>query len=222
MKLLAVSPHLDDAAFSAGGTLAKHAREGWRVSVVTCFAGNVDRPQGFALACQLDKGLGPEVDYMALRRAEDAEACAALGAEAVHLPLLEAPHRGYEEAAALFGERLASDSTVDDLEPLLRPWIEQADLVLGPLGIGDHVDHHAVRDVVDALRPGALRWEDWPYADRSVPNLQSFRMRIELDAELVASRIAACACYASQIGFQFGSVEAMTARLSTIVEERFA
>ena len=39
------------------------------VTVVTCFTRSVPDPQGFALACQLDKGLGPEVDYMALRRA---------------------------------------------------------------------------------------------------------------------------------------------------------
>ena len=58
--MLAVSPHLDDAVFSAGGTLAGHALDGDDVTVVTCFTGNVARPQGFALACQLDKGLSPE------------------------------------------------------------------------------------------------------------------------------------------------------------------
>ena len=66
------------------------------------FTGNVAEPQGFALACQLDKGLGPEVDYMALRRAEDAQACGRIGATPIHLPMLEAPHRGYADAAELF------------------------------------------------------------------------------------------------------------------------
>ena len=77
---LALSPHLDDAAFSCGGTLARLAAAGWRVTLCTAFTRSVPDPTGFALACQLDKGLGPEVDYMALRRAEDDAACAALGA----------------------------------------------------------------------------------------------------------------------------------------------
>ena len=65
---LALSPHLDDAAFSAGGTLHALARAGWRVVVATVFTRSVPDPQGFALACQLDKGLDASVDYMALRR----------------------------------------------------------------------------------------------------------------------------------------------------------
>jgi hypothetical protein len=92
---LALSPHLDDAAFSCGGTLARLAEAGWRVVVATLFTRSVPDPTGFALACQLDKGLGPEVDYMALRRAEDRDAMRALGAEARWLDLPEAPHRRY-------------------------------------------------------------------------------------------------------------------------------
>ena len=75
---LALSPHLDDAAFSCGGTLARLAGAGWRVVVATAFTATVPEPSGFALACQLDKGLAPEVDYMALRRDEDAAAMRAL------------------------------------------------------------------------------------------------------------------------------------------------
>jgi len=54
---VAISPHLDDAAFSAGGTIAMLADKGWAVTVVTVFTASVPQPQGFALACQLDKGL---------------------------------------------------------------------------------------------------------------------------------------------------------------------
>ena len=54
---LALSPHLDDAAFSCGGTLAALAAEGWEVAVATLFTASVEAPTGFALACQTDKGL---------------------------------------------------------------------------------------------------------------------------------------------------------------------
>ncbi len=65
---LALSPHLDDAAFSAGGTLHALGRAGWRVVVATIFTRSMPEPQGFALRCQTDKGLAPDIDYMALRR----------------------------------------------------------------------------------------------------------------------------------------------------------
>ena len=110
---LAISPHLDDAVFSCGGTLATLASSGWRVVVATLFTQSVMNPAGFALACQLDKGLDASVDYMALRRAEDADACARLGVEPHWMALPEAPHRGYESAGALFGPVLPTDAALD-------------------------------------------------------------------------------------------------------------
>ena len=222
MRVVAVSPHLDDAAFSAGGTLARHARAGDAVTIVTCFTGNVARPTGFALACQLDKGLAPEIDYMALRRAEDAAACAVIGARALHLPFLEAPHRGYESAPALFAARRTDDDMADRLRTALAQAIIAADIVLGPLCLGDHVDHHIVRDALLSLRPDALLWEDWPYLDRpGVRTPGEPVRRTPLDAELCEQRIAMCAAYTSQLEFQFGGAEPMRARIIAIREERF-
>ena len=51
-------------------TLAALADAGHEVTVLTCFTRSVPDPTGFALACQLDKGLPAEADYMALRRAD--------------------------------------------------------------------------------------------------------------------------------------------------------
>ncbi|PAX08637.1 PIG-L deacetylase family protein [Sphingomonas lenta] len=222
-RLVAVSPHLDDAAFSAGGTLAHYARDGGGVTVVTCFTGNVAQPRGFALACQLDKGLGPEVDYMALRRGEDERACQVIGATPVHLPFLEAPHRGYESAPALFGRRLATDDMADRLAPELARLVEGATLILGPLGIGDHVDHHIVREALERVADAErlCLWEDWPYLDRAERVPPDPDWIVDLDHELTAKRIAMCAAYESQLGFQFGGREAMEERLARIEQERF-
>ena len=152
--------------FSAGGTLAALAAAGWRVRVVTCFTASVADPSPFALSTQLDKGLAADVDYMALRRAEDAAAVALLGAEPVHLPLPEAPHRGYTSAPDLFAGRHADDDVAGPLADALAPHVSDADLVLAPQAIGDHVDHRVVVDVVAALRPDALFWRDAPYVLR--------------------------------------------------------
>jgi LmbE family N-acetylglucosaminyl deacetylase len=225
VKLLAISPHLDDAAFSAGGLLAARADEGWRVTVATCFTGNIAHPTGFALACQLDKGLPATADYMALRRAEDVAACAALGVEPVHLPFLEAPHRGYASASELFAGARADDDIVDRLAPALAALIDEhtPDLILGPLCLGDHVDHHAVRTALVRVvgDRALLLWEDWPYADRAERIAAAPALVHPLTPVTRARRIAACGAYATQLGFQFGGVAAMAARIEAIGEERF-
>ena len=144
-RALFLSPHLDDAAFSAGGTIAALLDAGWAVDLVTVFALSVANPAGFALACQTDKGLPPSADYLAIRRAEDFDAADALGLPASsvhHLPLPEAPHRGYDSAAALFaGVRDDDRGTAGRVADLAAPFVATADRVYAPRCLGNHADH---------------------------------------------------------------------------------
>lgn len=223
---LALSPHLDDAAFSCGGILARLAASGWRVVVATVFTASVPEPRGFALACQLDKGLGAEVDYMALRRDEDAAAMRALGAEALWLPFREAPHRGYDDAPALFAGVRPGDGIVDDLAPAFAALLDahRPALVLAPQCIGGHADHVQVVRAFDRLGwPGAtLWWRDFPYVVRDASPREPLRDRM---AKLAEDEVAlmpgeadakrqACLAYASQLGFQFGGAEGLERRLA--------
>ena len=223
IHIVAISPHLDDAAFSVGGYLAARARAGDRVTIVTCFTGNVAQPTGFALACQLDKGLSADVDYMALRRGEDRDACAVIGAAAVHLPFLEAPHRGYASAPALFADRRSDDGLLALLTVALGEQIAELapDLLLGPLAIGNHVDHWLVRDALAATGADYLLWEDWPYLRRAAaaPD-ETVRLRHALSEQDRADRLAMCAAYASQVSFQFGSSADLQAAIAGVTEER--
>jgi LmbE family N-acetylglucosaminyl deacetylase len=224
---LALSPHLDDAAFSCGGLLASLAQAGWRVVMATLFTGSVADPQGFALACQLDKGLAPDVDYMALRRDEDVRAAVALGiAPPVHLPFREAPHRGYGSAPELFSDTRADDGVAAELAPALAGLIaaESPDLLLAPEAIGGHVDHVQVVRALRSLDVAApvLWWRDFPYTVREAApkeplvglfaTLAEAKMRLDPDAQ--ARKRTACAAYASQIGFQFGGEAGLNARLA--------
>ncbi|MEL6062651.1 MULTISPECIES: PIG-L deacetylase family protein [unclassified Methylobacterium] len=223
---LALSPHLDDAAFSCGGLLARLAQGGWRVVMATLFTGSVADPKGFALACQLDKGLTADIDYMALRRDEDIRAAAALGiAPPVHLPFREAPHRGYGSAPELFSGTRADDGIAGDLAPAIAALIaaEKPDLLLAPQAIGGHVDHvQAVRALRGCdPRPPILWWRDFPYTVReAAPREPLASLFAELPARIVtldpdaqARKRTACAAYASQIGFQFGGEAGLDARL---------
>lgn len=232
-RLLALSPHLDDAVFSAGGALARRVRDGWRVVVATLFTGNVAAPHGFALACQLDKGLSAEVDYMALRREEDRRACAMLGVEPAHVPLLEAPHRGYDTAAALFRPPHPTDPAADGLRDAIRALLAEhaPDEVWAPRALGGHVDHVLVhRTIREAASSERLTWwTDWPYAERPAPadpeaaSLAGAEwIETALDDGLRARKADACAAYSSQLGFQFGGEDALRARLAQQRTERFA
>ncbi|MBP0491760.1 PIG-L deacetylase family protein [Pararoseomonas indoligenes] len=219
---LALSPHLDDAAFSAGGVLARMAGAGWEVLVATLFTATVPNPAGFALACQTDKGLPPEADYMAIRRAEDLAACAALGARAIHLPLREAPHRGYHSAAALFAGPRSDDmahlQAHDVLTPLLRD-LEPA-LILAPQAIGGHVDHVLTVRAIQLLDPRVpiLWWRDFPYITRADTPRRPFEAMMARFPEIdlptdPAKKHAACAAYATQLGYQFGGPEGLARAL---------
>ncbi|WP_237477613.1 PIG-L deacetylase family protein [Lichenibacterium dinghuense] len=223
---LALSPHLDDAAFSCGGTLARLAASGWRVVVATLFTASVPDPSGFALACQLDKGLGPEVDYMALRRDEDAAAMRALGAEPAWMQFREAPHRGYDSAPALFAGVRDEDGIVDDLAPALSALLAEhrPDLVLAPQCIGGHADHvQAVRAFDRAGWAGpTLWWRDFPYVVRDASPREPLRERmatlpereVALSPSEAEAKRQACLAYVSQLGFQFGGAEGLERRLA--------
>ncbi|WP_192912407.1 PIG-L deacetylase family protein [Paracraurococcus ruber] len=223
-RALALSPHLDDAAFSCGGTLARLAAHGWTVTLCTVFTRSVTDPGGFALACQLDKGLDASVDYMALRRAEDAAACAALGVRPLWLDLPEAPHRGYPDARALFAPPLLADGVVAPLAQLLAPLLHPApDLLLAPQAVGGHVDHVQLVRALDSVLPPdlpVLWWTDFPYSlkPHSHP-ARPFAARMQALPDCAvegdaAGRLAACAAYRSQLGFQFGGAEGLARALA--------
>jgi len=220
VRVLAVSPHLDDAAFSVGATLAVLAAAGHDVTVLTCFTRSVPDPQGFALACQTDKGLGPEVDYMALRRREDDAALAVLGVRGQHLDLLEAPHRGYDSAAALFAGAHPDDTAWRDVADLLAPL--EADLWLAPQGLGGHVDHLQVLRAVAGLNRPTAWWRDSPYVLREPgarpgADLPRGLATVELPQDR-DRRGRACQAYVTQLGFQFGGARAMRAALADLPE----
>lgn len=220
--VLALSPHLDDAAFSCGGTLARLAAGGWRVVVATLFTRSVASPTGFALACQLDKGLPASADYMALRRDEDAAACAALGAVALWLDFAEAPHRGYQSPAALFTPPHAADDIGPAVQDAITTLLAETapSLVLAPQAIGGHVDHVVV---VNALRQlprtvPLLWWRDFPYAARTADPAEPFAGAMRKLPERAVTidiphKRTACGAYSTQLRYQFGGADGLATAL---------
>ena len=176
--LMFVSPHLDDAVLSAGGLIAAAASLGHPVVVATMFAGSPTAPVTSRFGRSLVEvwGLGG-TDPMAGRRAEDLRATAELGAEAVHLPLLDALFRRdgdgahiYEDVTDVFsGFPAQDDPAIESVRTALDGIVERLRpaALIGPMGIGGHVDHVLVRDAIAGLqleKTHLVTYEDLPYA----------------------------------------------------------
>lgn len=221
---LFISPHLDDVIFSCGGTLAKLADENWRTIICTIFTKSVLAPKGFALACQLDKNLAADVDYMKLRRAEDCRAAKILNAsEVLHLNFSEAPHRGYQSAPELFAGIKPGDKICRPIAEHFRllDEIHQPDIVFAPQGLGNHCDHLQTIDAaLAAFAPEKIFWyRDTPYAIRQPEAAASAKLPAALDekymniSDYLKLKIQACAKYESQINFQFGGKSELAKKL---------
>ena len=220
--ILVLSPHLDDAAFSVGPLLAKLSGR-TKIVVATVFTKTESNLSDFALACQLDKGIPAEIDYMAVRRKEDMEWSKRIGAAALHGAFAEAPHRGYESVKALFGPILKTDMLGDsvgewfiDLAETLKPRA-----ILCPIGVGDHIDHIWVRKIAEDLfhqKIPLFFFKDQPYSSK----FNSFcindylnteylwrEVKVPLCCDSISQALFAATAYQTQIPFQFGNDDVM-------------
>jgi LmbE family N-acetylglucosaminyl deacetylase len=113
-RVVIISPHLDDAVLSLGSAIAGAARRGARVEVLTVFGGD---PLSQAPAGPWDRrsGFATEGEAARVRRHEDLEACATLGASARWLTFGDEQYerRGDEEQiGAAVGDAVAGSDAV--------------------------------------------------------------------------------------------------------------
>jgi LmbE family N-acetylglucosaminyl deacetylase len=169
-----LSPHLDDAVLSCGGRIAGEVARGERVAIATFFTADAPAEPPSPLAADLRRGWSlPAGEVMARRRAEDLEACARLGAAALHLDLPEAPYRlgpgggpHYAALGDLFGAPVGPDAAA--LGPRLDERIRGLPphrRLLAPLGVGGHVDHRLVRAAAERVAPAVACYEEFPYSE---------------------------------------------------------
>lgn len=171
-RVLLVSPHPDDVAYSIGGLLAIAARTAQPVdvSLLTVFSRSA-----WALPKELRRR-GPAAIEV-VRTAEDAAFCDAYSIAHVTLGFPDSSLAGYDEEA----ERRAEPDT-DSRAPAVAAAIGEhlrvvaPDWILCPAAIGDHIDHRIVHDAVTGTGIAAARgraaadgasilfYEDIPYA----------------------------------------------------------
>ena len=146
---------------------------GRHVLVVTVTAGTPDPEALSPAARRLHAQWGlADGDVVALRREEDRAACAELGADVIHWDELDAIYRRdpatgqpfYPTVGAVFGPPAAGD------RGRVAAWAQRlrdlpAARVVGPFGIGRHVDHVLLRQAAgQVFGPRLELYEDYPYA----------------------------------------------------------
>jgi len=228
-----LAPHLDDAALSCGGAIARHANAGARVLVVTlCTA--APPPNGpfsdLAHAEHQGWGLAP-AEVIGVRLREDDLALARLDADTYRAGLLDAIYRRpdvYNTRDALFGTPAPDDSLLYSTRQLIASLHSRAPRATfyAPLGVGNHVDHLIVYTAAcEAAGAVMAFYEDFPYMLWDGAFEQ--RMRV-LDRPFIAStididstltrKIGAISAYASQLRSLFKQPDALAQIVSDYAE----
>ncbi|MGY1779808.1 PIG-L family deacetylase [Geodermatophilus sp. SYSU D01036] len=193
--VLVLSAHLDDAVLSCGALLTSLARR-TKVTVATLFTEAGPPPHSRAARAFLRQcTIGDAAELYAARQREDADVLAGLGVGHVHLgapdalfrlrdvpPVVARAGRVIPELVHRYPTfRLDIDrgrvsrgdrALLDRLDAELRELAERIDagLVLGPVGVGRHVDHLLTRALAERLPRPTVLYADFPYVLRDAPD----------------------------------------------------
>lgn len=231
MQHIFLSPHFDDAVLSCGGQIAQLAASNEPVVVATIFGGrpNPNRLSGFAQQIHARPLAG--ADPMAVRRQEDRQALAILGAAARPGDYLDAIYRQdegrtrwlYASEEAIFGPVDAGEEGLAfELAQIVAAFAPPAgrSLLYAPLALGNHVDHQLARQAALHLLDrghSVSFYEDYPYVVRHPQSLEAAlstpaRERwsctyAPLSAQDLQRKIEAVRAYRSQLGVLFDGGE---------------
>lgn len=169
-----VSPHLDDAVCSCGGLIHQQISRGENVLVVTLFSAGIEAIEDlppYLRALHVVWGYGT-TDPFAVRRQEDLNALATLGADHLHLGWRGALYRQSQDGRFLysglgyFGRPVQADTRLlvqlrRRLLDLRRQYPEAT--FYAPLGVGGHVDHRLTHRAARQIPGPMCYYEDVPY-----------------------------------------------------------
>lgn len=184
-----ISPHLDDAALSAGG-LIRLLSEKTDVTIITVFT--AARSSSYTLSAKKaisDGKYNNAAQFYKARREEDIKAFEDLNVQLMHLNEEESLYRlkpkpnSLEKALANLlpefihvyptykfhiakGDISPHDETlIKRIADKLKAIIPDGSVVFAPYGIGKHIDHLVVREAVETVFT-PISWLDQPYLER--------------------------------------------------------
>ena len=210
-KYIYIAPHLDDAVLSCGGLIFEQVRAGHQVEVWTLTAGIPDSSTMPPFGRELNAKWGIDLQALQTRREEDIKACRVLGAQAVHLDWLDCIYRWREDGTPLVNndDELFSaqpePALVEEIALWLKAHVPAKARLVGPLGVGGHVDHRLTVGAVEKSGLKSLFYADYPYVRYHFEWAERFesgelkRQPFVIGKEGVEAWQEAVLCYRSQL-----------------------
>lgn len=193
-----ISPHLDDAAFSAG-ELMIHLAGKVNITVINVFTSAGDEKNTLSARAYLKQCKSNNLKILYQQRInEDKIALSTLGAKIYNLGYTDALWRKKRSPGKLnkfFGKyipefdriyptykfNVVSGKVGSEDEPLKTEITRKIEFIIGkgekntkifcPVGFGDHVDHLITRDICNkSFGNSVIYWSDFPYSLRSEQN----------------------------------------------------
>jgi len=231
MRWIYLSPHLDDAALSAGGWIYDQTQAGNKVEIWTFLCGYPPSKELSMFACILHMqwGMPTARQVIRMRRAEDKAAATILGAKVRHFDFLDCIYRRDAE-----GNWLYTDVFVDphpseanlpaEIASAISARLKPDDKLICQFGVGKHVDHVTVRRAAELLGRPLHYVTDIPYyfntPEHLTPNTVGMKKTVErVSRDGLASWKEAILAYKSQISSLFKSQRAMRAQINQYCSE---
>jgi LmbE family N-acetylglucosaminyl deacetylase len=170
MRYIYLSPHLDDAALSAGGLIHDLTRTGNTVEIWNIFCGFPPEGELSSLAqkLHLEWGTTTAEETIRMRRAEDEKAASIMGAKTIFLDFLDCIYRRGPEGNWLYEDVFVPPHEADaDLPARVAEAVSvrltRDDVLVCQLSVGSHVDHVLARQAAELLARPLLYAVDIPY-----------------------------------------------------------
>ncbi len=244
---LFLSPHFDDAALSCGATIHQLVQAGKQVVVRNVMGGIPqagrlpDSPVVHELHDRWERGENP----VEARIQEDRAALHSLGVEIIRMTIwLDCIYRTRRDGTPFYTtwpsvfDMLHPDDPAATLLPTVTlPHQDKYACIYAPLGVGNHVDHQAVRNWALELHRHlpwvALKlYEEYPYTETpgavetALQHYATLNPPLELDVEVMSvseadaeAKIHAVGLYDSQLSSFFRDRDEMRQRILTALQQ---
>ena len=170
MRWIYLSPHLDDAVFSAGGWIHEQTRQGTPVEIWTIMCGDPQLSEYSLFARDLHRvwGFSSAEETMRERRREDERAASIVGAKTLHFDFMDCIYRRDSAGNWLYSEISVPPHEADASYPAqiaeaISSRLQPDDRILCQIALGSHVDHVLVRQAAELLRKPLRYVVDVPY-----------------------------------------------------------
>lgn len=183
MRWIYLSPHLDDAVLSAGGLIYEQTKSGVPVEIWTFMCGYPpDLPEGeystFAQQQHVQWGFVSAVEGIRIRREEDKNAAARIGASTLHFDFLDCIYRrGVNGEWLYYGISEPPHEEDADIPSQIAEAVSvhltRDDVLVCQLSVGSHVDHVLVRQAAELLGRPLHYVVDIPYLFHKPHELES-------------------------------------------------